>query len=184
MAASINPAVRYSRLSTAYVRTVISPSFCLMAPNEAIGCPNCFRDAAYRAASPMASAAPPMHIAPSLNRPKFSTLNATLWPLPISPSRLPAGTRASWRISGVVDEPCSPILCSSLPVLTPGKAALDDEGGELLAVDLREDDEDVGESAVRDPHLLAVERVTAIARCVALALAPSASDPDPDSLSA
>ena len=41
MAASISPAVRYSRLSTAYVRTVIRPSFCLMAPNSAIGFPNC-----------------------------------------------------------------------------------------------------------------------------------------------
>ena len=40
--------------------------------------------------------------------------------------------------------------------------ALDDERGELLAVDLGEDDEDVGEAAVRDPHLLARERPAAV----------------------
>ena len=40
--------------------------------------------------------------------------------------------------------------------------ALDDEGGELLAVDLGEDDEDVGEAAVGDPHLLARERPAAV----------------------
>ena len=33
--------------------------------------------------------------------------------------------------------------------------ALDDEGGEVLAIDLGKDDEDVGEAAVGDPHLLA-----------------------------
>ena len=50
------------------------------------------RWAAYIAASPMAPCAPPVHIAPSLNRPKFRTLKATMWPLPISPSRSSAGT--------------------------------------------------------------------------------------------
>ena len=40
----------------------------------------------------MAPRAPPPHIAPSLKRPKFSTLNAILWPLPTSPSRFSAGT--------------------------------------------------------------------------------------------
>ena len=38
-------------------------------------------------------------------------------------------------------------------------AALDEERGELLAVDLREDGEQIGEAAVGDPHLLAVEQV-------------------------
>ena len=42
------------------------------------------------------------------------------------------------------------------------EAALDDEGGELLAVDLGEDDEDVGEAAVGDPHLLAVQDEAAV----------------------
>ena len=66
-----------------------------------------------------------------------------------------------------------------------GKRALDDERGELLAVDLREDDEQVGEAAVGDPHLLAVEhascRRAASSRASSRA---SASDPEPDSLSA
>ena len=38
-------------------------------------------------------------------------------------------------------------------------AALDDEGGEVLAVDLGEHGEDVGEAAVGDPQLLAAEAV-------------------------
>ncbi len=46
-----------------------------------------------------------------------------------------------------------------------GRAALDDEAGKFLAVDFREDDVDVGESAVGDPHFLAVENpVLAVGR--------------------
>jgi len=67
----------------------------------------------------MAPMAPPPHIAPSLKRAKFSTLKATLWPLPTSESTFSAGTFTSWKISAVVDEPCRPILCSSLPLFTP-----------------------------------------------------------------
>ena len=44
--ASTRPAVRYNRLSTANVRTTISPILCLIAPNDAIGWPNCRRWAA------------------------------------------------------------------------------------------------------------------------------------------
>src|SRR5262249_45488722 len=40
---------------------------------------------------------------------------------------------------------------------------LDDEGGELIAVSLREDDEYVGEAAVGDPHLLAIQHPAAVA---------------------
>jgi len=42
-----------------------------------------------------------------------------------------------------------------LAVAHPGKRALDDERGELLAVDFGKDDEQIGETAVGDPHLLA-----------------------------
>ena len=87
-----------------------------------MGWPNCRRLAAYFADSPMAALQPPVHIAPSFRRPKLSTLKATLWPLPTSPSRLAAGTGTSCRMTGVVDEPCRPILCSSLPLLTPPNA--------------------------------------------------------------
>src|SRR5438270_719014 len=38
-----------------------------------------------------------------------------------------------------------------------GRALVDDEGAEVLAVDFRERDVDVGESSVAEPHLLAVQ---------------------------
>ncbi len=114
--------MRYMRLSSAYSRAVISPSLCLMAPKVAIATPNCLRDVAYFAASARASLAPPEVMAPSLKRPKLSTLKATLWPLPISPSTASAGTFTSCSRTGVVEEPWRPILCSSLPEDTPGHA--------------------------------------------------------------
>ncbi len=121
MCASMRPAVRYIMLSSPYCCAVISPSLCLMAPNVAIGTPNWCRTAAYVAASPMTALAPPEAIAPSLKRPKLRTLNATLWPRPTSPSTASAGTATSCRMTGVVDEPCRPSLCSSLPLVTPGQ---------------------------------------------------------------
>ncbi len=87
-------------------------------------------------------------------------LNATLWPSPIVPRTFSTGTGTSSSISAVVDEPSSPSFCSSAP-LTHAHRALDDEGGELLAVDLREDGEEIGEPAVGDPRLLAVQHVMA-----------------------
>jgi hypothetical protein len=45
------------------------------------------------------------------------------------------------------------------PLGEAGRAALDDQGRELVAVDLEEDDIHVGEAAVRDPHLSAVDHV-------------------------
>ncbi len=50
-----------------------------------------------------------------------------------------------------------PIFFSSAPDRKSGRAALDDEARELFAIDLREHDVNVGESAVGDPHLLAVQ---------------------------
>ena len=90
-------------------------------------------------------------------------LNATLWPSPIVPSTFPTGTCTLSSISTVVDEPSSPSFFSSAP-LDDAHAALDDERGELLAVDLGEDGEDVGEAAVGDPRLLAVEDVVLAVR--------------------
>ena len=43
-----------------------------------------------------------------------------------------------------------------------GVGALDQEGGELLAVDLGEYHEQVGEPAVRDPHLLPAEQIAPV----------------------
>ena len=43
-----------------------------------------------------------------------------------------------------------PSLCSSGPMVSPGRAAFDQEPGELLAVDLREHREQIGEARVGD----------------------------------
>ena len=86
-------------------------------------------------------------------------------------------------MTAVVDEPWRPILCSSLPLVTPPNARSTMNARELLAVDLGEDDEDVGEAAVGDPHLLAVQHEAAVAPdATARVFAPSASEPEPDSL--
>ena len=82
-----------------------------------------------------------------------------MWPLPISPSRFSTGTLQSFRISGQVDEPRMPSLCSSAPTEKPGEVFLDEKRGELFAVDLGEHGEQVGEAGVGDPHLFAVENV-------------------------
>ena len=155
-----------------------------MAPKLAIACPNCFRAAAYFAASPMADLQPPALMAPSLNRPKFSVLSATLWPLPISPSTLSAGTFASWRMIGVVDDPCSPILCSSFPELTPGNAfstmnAVNCSPSTLAKTMM---------TSAKPPlviHIFSPLSTQLPSGClVARAFAPRASEPEPDSLSA
>ncbi len=94
-------------------------------------------------------------------RPTFRMLNAMRWPLPISPSRFSAGTFTSSNDSAQVDEPRMPSLCSSGPTTRPGDVAVDDEGGELVAADLREHREDVGEAGVGDELLRAVQEVVA-----------------------
>ena len=50
----------------------------------------------------------------------FRMLNAMRWPLPTSPSRFAAGITQSVRISGQVDDPRMPSLCSSRPTVNPG----------------------------------------------------------------
>ena len=65
-------------------------------------------------------------------------------------------------MTGVVDEPCRPSLCSSFPLVTPPNARSTMKAEKMLAVDLGEDDDDVGKAAVGDPHLLARQREAAI----------------------
>ena len=134
-----------------------------MAPKVAIGWPNCLRVGRVPA-PPRRSRrlAPPMHIAPSLKRPKLSTLNATLWPLPISPSRFVGRHLHVLQQDRRRRRAVQAHLVLFLAARHAGERALDDERGEVLAVDLREDDEDVGEAAVGDPHLLAVEDEAAV----------------------
>ncbi len=45
------------------------------------------------------------------------------------------------------------------------RSPLDDEGGEFVPVHFGEDDEDIGEAAVRDPHLLPFENISAAVFC-------------------
>src|SRR5439155_3127647 len=49
-----------------------------------------------------------------------------------------------------------------LPVADARERTLDDEGGEVFAVYFREDDEEVREAAVGDPHLLAGQHEAAV----------------------
>ena len=63
---------------------------------------------------------PPTANAASLSRPTLRMLKAILWPLPISPSTFSDGILASSKISGVVELPRSPSLCSSRPAVNPG----------------------------------------------------------------
>ncbi len=85
-------------------------------------------------------------------------LKATLCPSPIVPSTFSTGTGTLSSMSAVVDEPSSPSFRSSDPLTTPMRS-FDQERREPLAVHLGEDGEEIGEAAVGDPDLLAVEHV-------------------------
>ena len=169
-------------LSSAYWRAVISPSLCLMAPKVAMATPNCLRVAAYLAASPMVRLAPPEHIAPSLKRPKFRTLKATLWPLPMSPSTASAGAFTSCRMTGVVEEPCRPSLCSSLPLDTPGHLRSTMKAVKCSPSTFAK----TTKTSAKPPlviHIFSPEITKLPSGCfMARVLAASASEPEPDSL--
>ena len=111
-----------------------------------------------RRTSPIAARQPPTHMPPSLNRPKFSVLSATLWPLPISPEHVAGGHPRILQHDRRRRRAVQAHLVLFLAGAHARKGLLDDERGEVLAVDLRKDDDHVGEAAVGDPHLLAVER--------------------------
>ncbi len=64
----------------------------------------------------------------------------------------------------MVELPLMPIFFSSAPFDNARGAALDEKGGELFAIDLREDRVEIGFAAVGDPHLLAVEDVVGAIR--------------------
>ena len=112
-------------------------------------------------------------------------LNATLCPSPIVPSTFSTGT------AHVVEHQHRRRRAVEAELLFVraahhAHAALDDERGELLAVDLGEDGEQVGEAAVGDPRLLAVEHVvTRVGGSIAPWSSPtSASEPECGSVSA
>ena len=122
-----------------------------------MGWPKARRLLPYSMALPRAMRAPPVTPAPSLKRPTFRMLKAILWPLPISPEEVLLGDLGVGEDQG----PGGAALDAGLLLLgaqgDPGRALLDDEGREVLAVHLGEGDVDVGEAGVREPHLLAVQ---------------------------
>ena len=82
--------------------------------------PNALRSFAYFAAVVSTYFDPPTAEAPSVKRPAFRILNATMCPRPISCSKFSLGTLQFSRNIGVVELPWMPILCSSFPGLNPG----------------------------------------------------------------
>src|SRR2546429_3571460 len=121
MAPSIFPAERYTIDSTARIWMAIFASFSFIIPKSPICLPNALRSLVYFDAVASTCFAPPTHEAPSVKRPAFKMLNATMWPRPISCSTFSFGTLQFSRKIGVVELPWMPILCSSLPALNPGK---------------------------------------------------------------
>ena len=91
----------------------------------------------------------------------------------------------SSRKSGQVELPRMPSLCSSGPTVSPGVAALDQEAGELLAVDLGETVNRSAKPALVMYCLVPVSfQVLPSADSTALVLAASASEPEPGSVRA
>ena len=99
------PAERYTIDSTARIWMAISASFSFIIPKSPICLPNAFRSFAYFDAVVSTFFAPPTHDAPSVNRPAFKMLNATMCPRPISCSTFSFGTLQFSRKIGVVELP-------------------------------------------------------------------------------
>jgi hypothetical protein len=87
--------------------------------------------------------------------------NATTWPFPISWRTLSTGNLRVLERHRAGGAPLDPHLALFGADGQTGGVALDDEGRELLAVDLGEDDEEIGESRVRDVLLRSVQDVVA-----------------------
>src|SRR6266700_2458210 len=154
IAASMFPAERYTMDSTAKIWMTISASFSFITPKSPICFPNALRSFAYFEEVISTCFEPPTQEAPSVKRPAFRMLNATICPRPISCSRFSFGTLQFSRKIGVVELPWMPILCSSLPGLNPGKVR-----STMNAVNFCKHDVDIREAAVGDPHFLAVQDV-------------------------
>ena len=115
----------------------------------------------------------------------FRMLKAMMWPLPISPSRFSTGTLQSLRIERAGRRAADAHLVLFRADGEAREVPLHQKRGELLAVHLREDGEQVGEAGVGDPHLFAVEDVVlAVGESLARARQFSASEPEEASDSA
>ncbi len=90
---------------------------------EPIGRPNCSRVWAYGIEASSAPCAMPTASAPIEMRPPSRIRRNSLKPLPCSPSRFAAGTRAPSNSSSPVADACRPSLSSSRPTEKPGVSA-------------------------------------------------------------
>ncbi len=124
--------------------------------------PNCRRAAAYRALSPMATVAATHAHRAELVTPEVEHVERDFVPfanLAEQVRRRDVSVLEDQRRGRRAVQAHLVLFVAGADSLEP---ALDDEGGEVLAVDLRKDDEDVGEAAVGDPHLLAGQREPAV----------------------
>jgi hypothetical protein len=141
------------------VRVTISPILCLIAPKLAIGCPNCLRVAAYRAERHARAAG--AHRA-ELEPAEVERVERDLVPLADLAQDVVGGDLRVLQNDRRRRRAVQAHLVLFLARADAGKRAFDDERGEVLAVDLGKDDDDVGKAAVGDPHLLAVEHPRAV----------------------
>ena len=135
---------------------------CLIAPNSAIGLPNCLRVAAYRALSPIAPIAAAHAHRAELEAPEVQHVEGDLVSLADLAEQVGGGNARILQDERRRRRAVQPHLVLFVARAHARESALDDEGGEVLAVDLGEHDEDVGEAAVGDPHLLAGQREAAV----------------------
>src|SRR5712671_2860003 len=82
----------------------ISASFSFIRPKSPICFPNALRSLAYFEEVISTCFEPPTQEAPSVKRPAFKMLKATMWPRPISCSRFSLGTLQFSRKIGAVED--------------------------------------------------------------------------------
>ena len=133
-----------------------------MAPNDAIGWPNCLRCAGVLAGfADRALRAAAAHRA-QLEAAEVQDVERDLVSLADLAEQVLRGHLHVLQNDRRRRRAVQAHLVLFLAARHAAERALDDEGGEVLAVDLGEDDEDVGEAAVGDPHLLAVQDEAAV----------------------
>src|ERR1700738_344262 len=145
--------------STAKMRMAISANFARTSPKSPMGLPNAVRSLAYFDAVSSVRLAPPVQYAPRLNLPAFKMLNATMCPRPTSCSKFSLGTWQFSKNRAVVELPFRPIFFSSAPAEKPGNPRSTMKHENFFPVHFRENDVDVREPAVGDPHLLTVQDI-------------------------
>ena len=129
-----------------------------MAPKVTIGCPNCRRPAAYlRGFAQRGLRAAGAHRR-QLEAAVIEHVERDLVPAADLAEQILRRHAGVLQEDGCRRRAVKAHLVFFLTTRDAGESTLDQEGRELLAVDLREDHEEIGEAAVRDPHLLAADR--------------------------